>query len=220
MTELSTGFWFAALALGLAALYCASTESLLFMSIITIIAAVGLSYTFPLAVFILNNPLILIAGVLVYVVIGTGWAFFKWYLYIRERISLRNAKIEERVQELKDKKEPDLVRTTIKDFINNGFDKKPDDYLGEIVEPYWSKVRRHEGIEYVKDIPYQFKQPLIADNKERFTTWLIFWPFSVAVFCLYDSAKAAWRLVQRTATSIYHYCAKRLQAVSDKLWRD
>lgn len=36
-------------------------------------------------IFIQDNPLIIVGYVLIYIIIGIGWSFFKWYAYLRKK---------------------------------------------------------------------------------------------------------------------------------------
>jgi hypothetical protein len=199
------------------ALWLASNESLLFLIGLTIVGLFLLGNSIPLLTIIKANPYSVAGFVFVYFLIGTVWAFFKWYLFVRARVAARNAKIEEIATELKDKVPAENVRSILKDFIKKGntldeprfHPSQGDDYskvLGRFVKHYDQGGAR-------LFLPPAFEQPLISRHKESFTTWLTFWPFSAMVFMFAD-------MIRELATSIYNYFGKQLQAISDRMWQD
>jgi len=201
-----------ALFVGLA-LWLASSDSLFFLVVLTAVGLLSLSYSIPLFTIVKQNPYSVAGLAVLYFAIGTAWAFFKWYLFIRARVAARNAKIEEIVNELKDKVPAENVRSILKEFIKNGNVIDFDRYKAAEPTDAYSRVLAGFVIRSSVLVPPEFEQPLISRHKESFTTWLTFWPFSATSFVFAD-------LVRELATSIYNYFGKQLQAISDRMWQD
>jgi hypothetical protein len=200
-----------------AALWLVSDEMFLGLLILTVLGFLGCYYKFPEAISVLRaNPYTIVGILLFYLVAGAAWAFFKWYLFVRKRVAEKKAKIEAVVLQHKGWDATE-VRNVLKDYATNGVDKVRfiDNAINNIYRDVLrSYVQYNEHTDRLADNrPAEFKQPNIVDYKDKFITWITFWPFSAVSFMCAD-------LVRELAISVYNYFGKQLQAISDKMWRD
>lgn len=153
--------------------------------------------------------ILLTAGV--YLLLGIVWAFFKWQKFVKSQVAERNANFDRfieairsgRLQELADMsltQDPDwetqVRRDVLKDIAAARASKNPA--IAKLVSVY---ISRFTVIE----------KPDIANFKDRFIGWFLFWPFSVIVFFLSDFMKEFFE-------AVYKFFAKKLQSISDSLW--
>lgn len=153
--------------------------------------------------------ILLTAGV--YLLLGIVWAFFKWRKFVKSQVAERNASFDRfieairsgRLQELADMsltQDPDwetqVRRDVLKDIAAARASKNPA--IAKLVSVY---ISRFTVIE----------KPDIANFKDRFIGWFLFWPFSVIVFFLSDFMKEFFE-------AVYKFFAKKLQSISDSLW--
>jgi hypothetical protein len=128
-------------------------------------------------------------GAVVYFMIGTVWAFIKWWSFV--------------------KRERRRYDEVFNDFIKNHADLKDvplakwsDDMVRQFNYCLTSKVSYDNQIRV---------KPQVENFKEEIFLWIGFWPFS-AFWTIIDDP------IRRICSGIYNLIGKRLQAISDSAW--
>jgi hypothetical protein len=196
-------------------LYNAAYDNLFWM-LICVAAIFGITqfgFKYDVLSYAKANIGIIVLSAGVYLLIGIAWAFFKWRKLVIERIAARDASFDRfidaissgRLDELKDMaitQNPDWEAMVRQEVLKN-----PEAALASTnaVNAKLASVFRSRFT--VIDKPY------IADYKDKFIGWFLFWPFSVIVFFVSDFLKELFE-------AIYKFFAKKLQSISDNLWNE
>ena len=153
--------------------------------------------------------ILLTAGV--YLLLGIVWAFFKWRKFVKSQVAERNAGFDRfieairsgRLEELRGMpftNDPDWETQIRRDVLKNLLAAKAS------TNPVIAKI----ASVYISRFTF-IEKPNIANFKDRFIGWFLFWPFSVIVFFLSDFMREFFE-------AVYKFFAKKLQSISDSLW--
>lgn len=155
--------------------------------------------------------IVLSAGV--YLLIGIVWAFFKWRKLVKERVAARNASFDRFIDAISSGRLPELkdmaitqtpgwetwVRQEVLKDLSAAL-ASTDTVVAKLAAIFTSRFTVIE-------------KPNIANFKDKFIGWFLFWPFSVIVFFVSDFMKEFFE-------AIYTFFAKKLQSISDSLWNE
>jgi hypothetical protein len=149
----------------------------------------------------------------VYLLLGIVWAFFKWRKLVKAKVKERNANFDSFIQAIAENKLPGLRDVELlkvadwKTYVRNSVLRDPVTA---------SKSQDLEIKKIAEAFIKQFSvvtQPSIANYKDRFIGWFLFWPFSIIVFLLNDFMREFFE-------AVYYFFARKLQSISDSLWNE
>jgi hypothetical protein len=132
---------------------------------------------------ILENPLRAILYVVGYVAVGVGWSFMKWWLHVSEKAEDYKKERSEYLKRLVKNQKNTGVPLTLKSSEITENTPVPEKYRQD-----WSRSRS-----------YTHAVPKASENKERITTWIIYWPLSMLWSLIRDFIH---RMIQRLVKSL------------------
>ena len=183
-------------------LWSASSENLFacISSLVLFFLILNFGFKYNVLDYFQNNLGFILTCFVVYLALGVFWAFFKWYFLLKQKVSQRNELINEYFVSKKLDDKPELCQE-IKIAILKG-NKKEE--LQEVLKDFNSFLFNRGKHDVVK-------KPNISDYKSSFSSWFLFWPFSVLIFLFKDFAK-------QLGLAIYYRFAKQLQKIADNIW--
>jgi len=134
------------------------------------------------------HPLEILVGAAAYFVIGGGWGFAKWFLYLKERA--------------------DEYREARQQFLmSKGFKSATLDMrIPEELRARWNDKRDH-GSHYGTGYGTNKKRPIASENKSTIIMWMSYWPWS-----------ALWTLVRDPFRYVYQAFSTKLEAMSASIF--
>lgn len=136
-----------------------------------------------------------------YLIAGTLWSFAKWYLFVRD--AAKKFKIE-RTGWLKSKISHEVRSGTLK---AKGYGITELEKINE--ETGVPDVLKTDWKEYIRHLKLK---PQAADNKEKITGWIFYWPISMFWFFLRDFLK-------RIVDEIYNFFKRFYQKITDRAFK-
>lgn len=160
--------------------------SVLPLSVLITLAILKWSSFSAILSFIANNPVIIISGIGLYFVLGTLWATFKWYLYVKKEAN------------------------EINDFINSKASKEIA--ADEMSKRSYYGISKERLLE----TNFMAAAPQASKHKGKITSWIAFWvpsaiwslindPIRKIVNGIYDSIKG---IFQNISNSIFKSAIK------------
>lgn len=176
-------------------------------------------FKYDLFSYVQNNIGLIVVAFGVYLLLGICWAFFRWWKFVHDKLHERNKSFSdfcsqlksgsldykfssEQLQQLSSLITPEMyeVLSALKSSSNNRSWRSESEIINMIVYVYFS-------------MPSSVEKPLISTYKDRFIGWFLFWPFSSVAFFISD-------FMRELVESIYYFCARKLQSISDNIWKE
>ena len=175
------------------------------------LVAYKLNYTYKS---ILENPLLFLQYIGVYIAFGIFWAFIKWFFHLKnisrgyEAIKLEaTKKYNEFSNDIKEKK-------TLKDIIYDVWTTNSSKCPGMNIKKIEKFVENPNGKggNYVIE-GYKIQIPAAADNKSLIISWILHWPISVTWTMINDPIK-------KVVNYIFEQIKGLFQKISNSIFRD
>lgn len=192
-----TGAWFWAAAVGLFILILALEETdHYFFAGLSVLAFVWIMEQSGV-INIFTSPLTVLYWGAIYMSIGAGWSFVKWFSFLYKR--------SDKLQKLK--------LDFIKKYNTNPQRETPltVDVGTKIPKEIMSEFRDHLSNKGYLDRSSSPLIPQISDNKARITSWIVWWPWSAIWTVLNDP-------IRRLAEFIYNRLQTTYQAVANRVF--
>lgn len=123
-----------------------------------------------------SNSANIIYSIIAWVVIGVVWSFFRWYVYLKDSKRSQDDLIAFKLQIYK--REVAGREQDIADKLRN-----------PRTEP--------------RPVSLEYTIPQAADNKERITTWMVYWPFSVLGYLATNPIQRMYRWIYEHVSGVY-----------------
>lgn len=166
---------------------------------VSIIVLTGFRYDWDLSI-ITENWLSIVIGFFAYLLIGTGWSIFKWYLYIRKEVTKFKKFTADYILYLKknEKWKGDLTHhfEDFKSSIKRNYRPNGSDAYGDDLEEVLGSIA-----------------PSAAYNKAKITSWIAFFPVSALWTLINDPVVAA-------VTFIYENVSGSFQKLSERMFKN
>lgn len=146
--------------------------------------------------YIFFHPLPALMCVGGYFLVGFGWSFLKWWLFVLDSAEAYKGEMKRFLKE----HAPDIPAGSDHRSFEEFISKKSGTML---------KVEWANHIQF-KD---EFKKPVVAKNKERISVWIVYWPFSMVWSFLKD-------FVRRFVEHLVLKCKKLYQTITNRAYRD
>lgn len=130
-----------------------------------------------------SNPELVLGGLGAYFVIGAGWGFAKWFLYLKDRA---NEYQEKRFKFLVDNGVKNATMQTV----------VPVELREKWGDRYNSSRHSNAGTH----------RPLAVDNKGRIITWMTYWPWSA----LWTAIRDPFRLMYQSLSTRMEQMSKNI----------
>ena len=152
-----------------------------------------------------SNPLAVLGWIATYFALGSGWSVVKWFSYIHQRGE-------------------EFVKYKL-DFITKHNKKvKADQLIGDYrvvldvaADTEIPPPMKHDFKQYIQESGYMRYSGSYGDvvpnwrnNKERMTTWIVYWPTSFVWTVLNDPIMRLARLIYRQLGGVYDKITQRV----------
>ena len=172
----------------------------IFAFLSTLVYGVLLYFAFhvDLPQLVLNHPILILVGIVLYFPIGAAWSFFRWYMFVHSKLELYT---DMKTEWLSSKGQTSF--TEIPDHLK-------EDWIKYLESEEWSYGRSSKR----RDL---LKPPLVKDNKARILRWIGYWPVSALAWAFNEMVRGFCKM-------IYGRIANWLQGIAnsifDKVKRD
>jgi len=136
-----------------------------------------------------EHALDVVIGAIIYFMIGTAWAFIKWWSFVKRERRRYNEVFNRFIKDHAELKGVSMANW-------------PEDMIRQL--------NHNVSSEYSYDDQIRVR-PKVENFKEEIFLWIGFWPFS-AFWTVIDDP------IRRICAGIYNLIGKRLQAISDSAW--
>jgi hypothetical protein len=143
---------------------------------------------FEIFAMIAVNPWYTVLAIFGYLAIGIIWSVFKWYLLLKNRISLIN-KIRNKF--------PNDLNTTWSQLWTADLIGYPDKAFELTVENHLDKMK----------VSIMEKMPTAVRNKDLIIMWLSYWPYSVVSSIFTDLIKNLLKNIYNMMSNLYNKIA-------------
>ena len=189
-------FWFwvltIAVFLGVMALVHFEKYTFAFVAVLATIALLYFTGNSGVLPWIRDNPGLVIGGVGGYIVAGTVWSFFKWFLFVVDR--------KEKLLDYKDQWEKKNPNGDFKLHFNDADSREYS--------------REHERYFMIKEV---YGMPRARDNKSRILAWMGWWPWSLLNALLVDFFRRVFHHIFNIFRSWYEGIANKVYGDLRKL---
>lgn len=138
---------------------------------------------------LMANPLLAVAGVGAYAMLGAIWSLVKWVLLVKDR---KEKFLEEKVKRT----------NSAKLHFEKRVGREPDEKeLNIEVVDY---IHKHAGSR--KD----FGMPIPSHNKTRIMHWMAYWPWSVVNSIVFDFVRRGFKHIYNLLADVYRKIAENI----------
>lgn len=141
------------------------------------------------------NPFITALCAVGYLVCGAGWSLFKWFLFLKKH----------KIKFIEEKKK------WIADFMEArqpNFYKQESDLTEANAQIAFKAYLKSMGDKSIYDLNRDKYVPNIRSNKIRLIEWIIWWPFSMLNFVLFDLFRRIFIRIYNALAGVYKYMVR------------
>lgn len=180
------------------------------VSLVVYFLVLAIFGSFDLTGFLFANPLMIGIILLGYFAIGLIWSFMRWGIHVR----VERAKFDDFKAEWLESK--GIQSSTVPEELQSEWTAEAKRYARKCLgrkysgedTPVRSGVALETGTQILDAI-----RPKVRRNKSTIIFWMAYWPISFLWTMLNDFVMGIWN-------AIYHGVGKRMQAMSDRQFKD